>query len=427
MKKTILLLLYLALTSCNWLEPGYSIGNKRSEVLREVNPENELDSHGLPLPDTVVYVTGVDFPKDYDWRRDTAYGGVRFNIVVFANGKRTMNIPAGSSDKISPDPDMHRLVQGKLYTNYYDGGRTTIKCNGSEIFSYEGSEVLKGFLADGDAIYTLGQERAGEGFVFRKNGEKVFGSDKGYVLGNISGSPSGTGALTKDNCISFIYYIPLYGAPPPRYSWFIVKDGRQETVELPKEINNMLDMKYLHGNIYIIAKCGYRYMLFVGDKPVPIVGCDPRRMKMLRLLISGDGVFVVGEDFMNYGLRTRVWDERGEKVYDTSMDGQAIGSGGRAMYIYQENGKFAYPVVKEGFSIKGINSGGKFFPIKENACLLADNCATYRHERLYAAFTPLKPGRNPFLWIEGEKHTMELNGYLTSVEVVVNKEEEDAD
>ena len=135
-----------------------------------------------PAADTSVLVSAVEFPEDYDWQRDTAFGQVSGKILLLRGGVRILEIPAGADGKASLDPDMHHLVDGHLYTEYSDGTGTYISRDGERLFTFEGREYLRGLLHMDGHLYTLSQRRDGKGFLLRQDGEVLLDKDAGIVL-----------------------------------------------------------------------------------------------------------------------------------------------------------------------------------------------------------------------------------------------------
>ena len=135
----------LVFHSCDALDslfdpvPGH--GRPRSAYLEG---GGQPSSHDKPSDDgsTAVYVTGVEFPDGYDWRTDSLYGVINASVVLYRDDERILTIPAGASEQVSPDPDMHHFLAGDLYTEYSDASGTTVKRNGVRLFAYEGREVL---------------------------------------------------------------------------------------------------------------------------------------------------------------------------------------------------------------------------------------------------------------------------------------------
>ena len=116
---------------------------------------------------SICYMTALDYQKGYDWRADPAEGDVKCSIVVYADGVPVMKVPVGAEYETSGDPDMHRIIDGHLYTDYSTDAETIIKRDGKTLFGYDGRESLRGMEVVDDDVYTLGQNRDGDGFSFR--------------------------------------------------------------------------------------------------------------------------------------------------------------------------------------------------------------------------------------------------------------------
>ena len=98
------------------------------EARRHGEPSGERAS-GREKPqvtkaDTFVYVSGVEFPESYDWATDSAFGNVSSKLVLFRDGVRVCEIPAGPGTVFSADPDMHRIAGGHLWTDGLSGTTT---------------------------------------------------------------------------------------------------------------------------------------------------------------------------------------------------------------------------------------------------------------------------------------------------------------
>ena len=120
---------------------------------------------GKDDPDkTVWYVTLLDYPDGYDWRADKEKGSVKCSLVVLANGIPMMRIPVGDTYEVASDPDMHRIIDGHVYTDFSTESETVIKKDGREIFRYSGRESICGMTVDSMNVHTLGQNRDGSGF-----------------------------------------------------------------------------------------------------------------------------------------------------------------------------------------------------------------------------------------------------------------------
>ncbi len=205
MKASFILLLAcpaLLAAGCTDLEDGFLAGRSRSDCHSRVSPGSGGSSgdggQTSERRDTVIYLSGVRFLGDYDWRRDTTYGASAYEIIFYRDLEPVLSIPS-AAECASPDLDSHHIIGGHLYTEAATRECTTLGCDGESVVSFEGREIMRGILPVGSDIYTLSESRSGEGFSFRKNGKVLFRRDRGSVFGDLA-DPSYRpyGALYKD-------------------------------------------------------------------------------------------------------------------------------------------------------------------------------------------------------------------------------------
>ena len=162
------ILILLSLRSCAWLDDGGILSRPRLET---DPPAGEGKGTVQPSPkDSSLMVTVVEFPEGYCWQRDSSGEAEGCLISLYCNGARIVSVPSGAGYPACQAADMHRCIGGKLYTDYSSAYETSVYENGNLLFSYEGREMICGFLIKDGSIYTLGQNRSGNGLSFRKNG-----------------------------------------------------------------------------------------------------------------------------------------------------------------------------------------------------------------------------------------------------------------
>ena len=203
--------------------------------------------HKESVSDTVLYMTAVEFPEDYDWRRDTSFGEVSGRLVLFRDSVRILEIPASPGSLASLDPDLHHFVDGHVYTESCSGEETFIGKDGEVLFSYPGRELLCGLVVEGEHVYTLGRNRSGSGFSFRLNGEELFSRPDGGIAAHFSARPEYlSGALYRDGGhLYFSYWQPLEDGGNNR-AWYVVEDGVESRVEVPD--GRMYDIRIRDGD-----------------------------------------------------------------------------------------------------------------------------------------------------------------------------------
>lgn len=247
MKKTIGLMLILsALSGCVRESGGIHKLEAFGDRFVESSRGGGVPVHAQPHADTVLYMTAVEFPEGYDWRRDTSRGDVRGRLVLFRDSLRILDFPAGAGCAASLDPDLHHFAGGHIYTESCTADETVIGRDGEVLFSYPGRELLCGLLVEGDDIYTLGRSRSGAGFSLRRNGEELFSRPDGGIAALFSSNPSYlSGALYRDHGhLYFSYWRPLDGDGDTRL-WYVVEDGAESRVEVPD--GRMYDIRIRDG------------------------------------------------------------------------------------------------------------------------------------------------------------------------------------
>lgn len=187
------------------------------------------DTTGRPLPrldystedepsvetDTTIFVSAIIMNDDYDWRRDTAKRTCGCELVLLKDKEKILSLEVSEDNFISPDPDMHHIIDGHLYTDFSTKCETIIKCDGSIILRYPGREYLCGLLLKDGHLYTLGQNRDSDGFSLRKDGEAIYMKSSGTLSGSFSGTSygSGGGLFIMDSDICFVYTQRIAGKP----------------------------------------------------------------------------------------------------------------------------------------------------------------------------------------------------------------------
>ena len=80
---------------CAWLTDTDNLGKMRSET------EPPVDKEDTSVVDTSIYITALEFPITYDWRKDTLRGNVDCNLILMRNGKRKLALPVRYGMQIS--------------------------------------------------------------------------------------------------------------------------------------------------------------------------------------------------------------------------------------------------------------------------------------------------------------------------------------
>ena len=402
-----ILLLAGLLAACTGFDHERPEGPKRMDTTLSHSP---ADSAARIRTDTTVYVTAVEFPTGYDWQRDTAGRTAACRLVVFAGVKRILELPVGDAFGISPDPDMHRLRGGHLYTDFSTDTETLVKKDGEELFRFDGREMFCGFLVQGEDILTLGQNRRGAGVTLRRNGVPVFSDPQGYTHeGYASAFPCG--ALNEDQdelCFSY------YRLEDSKKTWFLVRDGIAGRVEVPDEVQVVHDVRRLDGRTCLVAVVsGIKAspVLYVDGVPTPLGPPESHTLNDGRLGFSGGWIRVK--------CRIKQPRERISTSYLFSPYASPVspGTGQVVSDFFLEGTDVAYAVLDASDGVVSAWHKGVSRPIDGASHLIAPGCGQLAGGALYLALTPFQKGYHPRLWKEGQETTYPINGYLTSVRV----------
>lgn len=170
----------LLLAGCEFFEtdlsdrrPGYE-GPSDGEAVAEGTPYRV---------DTSVYICGVRVLDDYNWRRDTAFGIPRSELVVLRDGAVVMTVPCRRGSGVTPDADRHFLIDGDLFSYECPGDSTLICRNGRPLLHYPTRERLCGIRYLGGSWYTLGQDNSPGGTLrLRRDGRTLWTRSGGESL-----------------------------------------------------------------------------------------------------------------------------------------------------------------------------------------------------------------------------------------------------
>ncbi len=328
-------------------------------------------------------------------------------ICLFRDFEEVLRIPVGPGDEVSPDGDMHHICGGNLYTEYVTRTETVIKKNGKDFLRYPGREVLRGILADGDQLYTLGQNRSGEGFAFRRNGTILFSSETGRIWGDLlDPSTAPTGALYLDrHLMSFCYYT----VENDSRQWYVVQDGSRTGVRVPSDVTEVFDLKVMDNRLCMVVRKGFT------TAPVLLVDEEEYDLHDAALPVGRDFRLArVGNDIAFYGS---LYDPR-RKEYMTGMwtrNGLEQTFPGKNDLVYEDGGFLAYI----GFDDAGqvtlsspwagtMGLEGVFrYPTCRQGCF-ADG-------RFLFAGTPRDSGASPLVWNDGAVTKMAPGLILTGI------------
>ena len=387
-----ILLLTPVLADCSLTDPEFLPGRGRNEILQgpgEETPEGKAEERHL-------WVSAVEYPEGYDWKRDTARGLVACRLVLFRDGDRVLELPV--RDGISPDADMHRIAGGHLYTDFCTGEETVLCRDGKEIFRYKGRESLRGFFVGGDGeVHTLGQNRSGTGFSYRIDGKLIHEEAAGALFGEPGGGSFRSGAFGNDGDVSF-----GFGTAGGHY--YLWRDGDAEEITL-RNPQAVFDIRSVGRKpVAVYAATGNQLRICSGENDY-----RPATLSALQARILPDAV-----DGFRVFLRYRT--DKGEEC------DAIIGLNGYVR-TYLDVG-FRVEALLDGNSFVGSDREGRVSAVSWKGTvdrpeagrwtLIGPPCIWMDENDAWVALTG-QPPDCPAIWHRGEMTTLLMNGYLTGV------------
>lgn len=367
-----------------WLGPGVGISQGTAESVRK----------------TVWYLTGVDYPEGYDWRADAEVGTVKCSLVVYANGVPMMKVPAGDSYETSSAPDMHRVIDGDLYTDYSSDSTTVIKKNGKLLFRYPGREMMVGMAVEGDDVYTLGQSRSGRGFSYRKNGELLFEHPSGRLFDHFEKSASGC---------SFAYSEEISLSERIVERYYIYSEDSVRQIAVREDVKKVWDVLITDGDVQYLAS-------LVGiSNPVSVSGDDS--MTALEVshgssvrscrFVHGMPDVVEGVVRQSTGVMTSyIWRS---SAVDTMFP---LGLMVSSMCSWDDGICCTLTRQKEGAGM--ISRCGELFQVPVGYSVMGASPIAVVDGILHVGLTSSIEGR-PAVWKDGEVHPLDFNGFISTI------------
>ena len=387
MKTSLLCLALATLTSCYLIDPPLKLGRPRASCgVNEPQPTDAL------RPDTCFIISAVSFPASYDWQRDSAYGAVECTLLLYRNGKKELEIPAGPKERISASPDKHHIIGGSLYTEYSDRRGTCIKRNGQTIASWEGPERLLGLLCKDGVTYSLGLSGSGEAVTYRKDGQVVLKLAGASVFGSFGSNGYGpAGALYEDEgAVCFAYKTTVPGGQTA----VLVRNGRPETV-MSSPGTDLLDVKSVHGEALVLYNESRQTRIASGGKTY--VPCRYVYWQEGELIEYNGNTAIVGS----------YRSGNGRIIEAIGWDGTVMGLGPDVSYIYCDG--------RSWHKVEDAPDG------RTDCYFFHRHCACQLGNGLAYVLTPRDRTLHPFMQYGSDTVEFNLHGYLSGIAVEIAK------
>jgi len=403
MKNALMILLLAALTlaSCE----KYPFDRfYRNELFPSGGSSDEKEDG--PSSDTTMFISAVLVPGSYDWRRDTAYGYPTCELMLLKNGIKEVSMRTGPAAEVSPTPSTHHIIGGHLYTEYSSSTETVVKKDGALCFRYQGAEVLFGLLPIGSDIYTIGRERDGDGFTFRKNGELMLKQSSGTIFGGFTHPAYGrTGALYENEghcCFCFKTDTDCYK----------VIDGVMERVSAIKGTSRIMDLR-VYGNSVCYSSCMTLYTYV--NLPDKVYTLSAKYLwTNVELMPVDDEIWFIGSAYKN-GEWFTIFGPAGST--DPSSDYCVFQ--GKEGLVYHD-GRDAYCVDISSGGVKVMDPGESYCYSRDSCFFFSPSCAAMAGNSLFMTLTPKEKELAPIIWHDGEERAFDLQGYLTGIELEIS-------
>ncbi|MGM9735388.1 MAG: hypothetical protein ACI3ZL_03145 [Candidatus Cryptobacteroides sp.] len=402
-KASLMMLLCIVMSSCGIVEIGGSQGQDNG--VWKPHGSGETGENDKPVGHSILYMTTMEYPKGYDWMSDPEKGTVKCSLVVSADGAPTLKLAVGDNYCISSDPDMHRLIDGSIYTDFSTESETVIKRDGVECFRYGARESILGMNVVGDDIYTLGQSRSGAGFSFRKNGETIVAKKYGYLFRHLD--------CGEDGEMSFAFYEAVSSGDEMLERYYLVRDSEVTQVALREDIKKVWDVVLHKGEpCYVASVKGFAGLMLVeGEKLSALTIPDGSEVLSCRMFVCDEELCV--EAVVNYSGNTysTIWKE-GKRLcgFSARMTISAIYSGDGGVNCVLN------PLSR--YDAGMIYRNGEVYEMPEGYYSMCGTTATSFNGLLYVGLTS-SSGESPVLWKEGQEEKVSMNGFISSLTSVI--------
>lgn len=351
----------------------------------------------------VCYIIGLDYPEGYDWKADSQTGSIKCSLVVFADGRLVMKIPVGNEYHVSPDPDMHRMLEGHLYTDFSTSSETIIKKDGTEIFRYGGREMILGMTISDGNVYTLGCPREGDGFTYRMNGEILLERNTGRAFPRL---------INDRDSIWFAYTEPIESADRRLERYHQVVNGKSVQIAIREDITKVWDAVRHQGILYYLADLtGISSPVVVSETGMVALEASKNMKILAGNLIPAGGSMAVEALYSGIGsaYASGIWKD-GKKLFlfSNGMTVCGICTDDDGICCVSNPG----PDSKNGI----IFRSGEKFAMPEGFISMSRNATASVNGILNIGLSSLS-GKKPVLWKDGITEEIDINGMICSISV----------
>ena len=388
--------LLLFVCSCEPLSVNFKNGESRFFHQSPRGLSSFRDSVTVSGSDACYY-TAVSFPSDYNWRKDTSYGAVQATINLYKDDSLLLQIPTGTL--ASPDADMHHFIQGHLYTQFRAGGRTVLSKDGEPILELGHEAILAGLLPLNGKLYTLWQNRGGEGFSLLEGSTELFSRSRGKPLGST--------ALSAYAPYGALY--PDLGKPCFCYrngsEWYVVRETQESTVS--KLQGKVYDMRSFDGKVCVFQLDNSKASFHFKETLLNFSLSQNSYSETGYIYTDNGKPYCVGIAYQGQNTSQTfclVGFMSGQSVSLPGSDVCRLSSNPLILQFFSSDGETGY--YSQSTGIKNLD--GRFYHQSPHTGIRVNG-------KLILALNPMEYGKKPFLWKDGEIQELDLNGFISGI------------
>lgn len=350
--------------------------------------------------DGTVYVTGVEYPRGYDWTSSIEPAGTEALIFLMSGENRILDFLAGEQHCVYADPRRHKCIDGHIYSDFNTGGKTVVKKDGETVFIYDSEETVLSWAVTGEDVFTLA-ERKPEGVAFRKNGNLLYENSCAKVLSGLYSDGSGVGFCagekTSERCALDIY-----------------SDGLVERNTCPEKVDSVLVAEIFSGKLAFVgySSADDEYILFYDGREMVLEKFRYDYIAGMRFLRGHERFFVYGElsDENDNLCSPAVWTAEG-LLFNFSSYEKGFSVCADADTVYNFVGKQQYPQPISAYK----NGTDKVLEYGSGLSVYSDNASVVAGGKLYFIYQKSRPYVRPCLSVDGIETEYGFNGFFSGV------------
>ena len=315
---------------------------------------------------------------------------IEFPLRLYKDGEEVLSLPAGLGTLVSAAHDAHHIIDGSLFTVFSDSRRTVVCMDGKEAASWTGQERIAGILLKDGVLHTLGC--AGNGLIYRRNGEETLQVDDGVPYGGFGFNTYGPGGALyeHDGKVCFTYQVVSNGIP----AVYVCLDGEVTKVFSSARYSELIDAKMLDSGPAVLYNEGLVTRLWNG---------------------TGDGIMLPYSRYVQWPAA-----EIGMLDGELAAIGYCLYTGEPSLCFAVGTGEYVHKIKPAPFAVyfkgdeivpvrPGVDVPSEcYFFSRDCACLSPDGVLTL-------ALTPRDPAQSPYVLRGGERTEYPLHGFITGV------------